>query len=231
MVATTPRNSIPYPQQGDSPNEATAMANLVGQVDRRMVPRFATTADRTTRVPSPSTGMIGYMVDTDMFVVYRDAAWQPANFSRTVRKTADTARTLTIVSAADPELAISVLAGRTYLIDLELSFTGDIGVDARTTILGPVGTTGRLFATFASSAATNIQIQQPTGISVPLTLGGDFGHGTFGSTSAFRTNFNVRGIIATTNAGTLSVAWAQLVSSSLPTTLMSGSSFTVTALA
>lgn len=223
MVATTPKNSIPYPQQGDSPNEATAMANMVGQIDRRLVPRFTNAANRTSRVPSPSEGMIGYMLDTHMYVTYRSGAWTPSHFTRTVFKTANTARNTTTTATADPELTINnIYSGHTYFIEGMFSISSDSGVDAKFTLSVPTGTTGSywyLLPTVAETNANNSQMAMGSTTTLTTTLG----VGCFGTTQASASPCRFSAVLTTTNNGSISLDWAQNVSSSLSTTMWAGS--------
>lgn len=229
MVATTPRNSIPYPQQGDSPNQATAMANLVGQVDRRMVPRFTNTTDRTTRVPSPSEGMIGYLASADEYQIYRAGAWVKLAFAKTVVKTVDTVRTLQGTPTADPELQISgIQSGRTYLLEAVLLTNGDTGIDMKINFGGPTAA-GNIYWILLGSGATNSS-------NTVMSLGS-----LSGETMATPTTLNVgtagtnlgpatlRGTFTTSASGTFSLNWAQGTASALPITLLAGSYFSVTA--
>lgn len=229
MVATTPRNSIPYPQQGDSPNEATAMANLVGQIDRRMVPRFTDAANRTSRVPSPTEGMYGYRNDVHRFEIYRGGAWQPAPFARTVVKAADTARTLTTTGAADPELQIgNIYSGRTYMVEANLQWFGDVGTDLNVGFGGPTISNGAIAWNFVPSTATTstnttAHVGSIAAAALNLTplVAGSVGTSQI-ATATLR-------LTCTPSAnGTFSVYWAQNVSSAIATTMLSGSYMTVT---
>lgn len=231
MVATTPRNSIPYPQQTDAPNEATAMANMVGQLDRRLVPRFTDTADRTARVPSPTEGMIGYVTARNRFEIYRGGAWVAINFTRTVYKTADTSRTTTTTQTADPHLQLSCVSGRLYLAEAILNISADPGVDAAVSIGGPSGTTGSAFYFTPTLAVTTmndtLMALGTAAISLPGTPG-TFGVGCVGTQGGLT---HVRWVLTAGGTGTLSVNWAQNVSSALATTVTQYSSFSLTEIA
>lgn len=232
-MLTTPKNSIPYPEQGDSPNEATAMANLVGQIDRRMVPRFTTTADRTSRVPSPTEGMVGYHVANHRLEVYRGGAWVPAAFSRTAVKATNTARTLTTTPTDDPELQISgCQSGFTYLLEANIIFTGDTGVDLTHRFGGPTISAGSIYwwnvpPTATLSNVTPMAMGSLGGlVALPSTT---IAAGATGSTT--RSMSIMRGLFTTSGSGTFTLQWAQSVSSALPTTVLAGSYLQVTMLA
>lgn len=230
-MKTTPRNSIPYPEQGDSPNEATAMANLVGQIDRRMVPRFTNAADRTSRVPSPTEGMYGYRNDVHRFEIYRGGAWQPAAFGRTVVKTDNTVRTLTTTPTADPHLQIDkIYSGRTYLIETMVVYQADTGVDLSLRFGGPTISQGSMYW-FLQPSAENTGSNTLVGLgsldvaslpTVSLTLGGS---GLSQTSSGL-----LRGIFTASADGAFSVQWSQAVSSALNTTVFAGSYLSVSML-
>lgn len=234
MVATTPKNSIPYPQQGDSPNEATAMANLVGQIDRRMVPRFTSDANRTSRVPSPSNGMFGYVNATgrDTFEIYRGGAWRFCHPTRTVYKTADTNRNTTTTRTADPHLSIPLQSGRTYVCDFIGFWAGDVAADAVFEWAFPSssGVTSWYFMAGASTSTTNTNVAIGAVTITAATVSPAVGLGTT-QAGVLNSYSQSRLVITTTAAGNLGINWAQAVSSAVNTTLFTGSYMTASLVA
>lgn len=136
--------------------------------------------------------------------------------TRAAYKPADEQVATSTVLQADDHLSISVTAGAAYAIDSCLLVTGDPAGDLMLTVTAPLGSVGGWTPT-----ATTLGTTDGTG-SVRLTR---FDFGASSSMGATTTGVVVNptgGIIAGAD-GTVTIQWAQAVSSGTPTTLRAGS--------
>ena len=75
-MGSSPISGFPYPNSGDSPLVHTAIQALATAIEKKAVMVFSGTSDRTTKVPSPITGMFCYRTDTGAFEFYNGSAWK-----------------------------------------------------------------------------------------------------------------------------------------------------------
>lgn len=75
MATTTANQGIRVPQSTDDPDVVDDLNKAVLDIEKKLVMSFANVSDRTTRVPSPVEGMLGWMRDTDTFVKFDGTAW------------------------------------------------------------------------------------------------------------------------------------------------------------
>jgi hypothetical protein len=76
MATTTANQQLPVPVSGDDPDVAGDMTTLATAIEKKLVMVFTSVADRSARVPAPTSGMFAVMTDTDTVVFYDGAAWK-----------------------------------------------------------------------------------------------------------------------------------------------------------
>lgn len=136
--------------------------------------------------------------------------------TRTAYKPADENVTSSIALQADDHLSFTVTAGAAYAIDGCLLVVGDPAGDFSLTLTAPPGSTGGWTPT-----ATTLGTTDGTG-SVRLTRF-DFGASSSMGATAVGVIVNPLGGLLAGADGTLTVQWAQAVSSATPTTIKAGS--------
>ena len=76
MAGTTSNQQLPYPVAGDDPDVPADVLALATAIEKKLVMVFTSSSDRSTRVPSPTSGMFAVMTDSDTVVFYDGAAWK-----------------------------------------------------------------------------------------------------------------------------------------------------------
>lgn len=77
MATTTANQAMPYPEPEDDPADVPEfIQNLAEAVEKKLVMVFTSTSQRSTKVPSPTAGMMSVMTDTDVVEFYDGAAWK-----------------------------------------------------------------------------------------------------------------------------------------------------------
>jgi hypothetical protein len=170
--------------------------------------------------PQGATGAQGPKGDTGATGPQGPAGTPPtgdqAGVARTAYKPADEGVTASTVLQGDDHLTLTVTAGGAYSIDGCLIATGDPAGDLALTITAPAGTVGGWTPT-----ATTLGTTDGTG-SVRLTRF-DFGAtSSMGVTAAGVMVVPTGGLIAGAD-GTITLQWAQAVSSATATVLRAGS--------
>lgn len=141
--------------------------------------------------------------------------------TRTVDKPVDEPVTASTVLQDDDHLTMTVTAGGRYAVDAMLAVDGDPAADLLLTIAAPPGSTG-----YWTPGAVTLGVSDGTG-SIRLTRyapGASIGVGI----TAAGLIVAPLGTITAGATGTLSVQWAQNVSSATPTILRAGSWLRVT---
>lgn len=150
-----------------------------------------------------------------------------------VRKTADTARTATTSRTADPHLAFTAVASAVYIFDGFLKMDGDTAGDISLQVTVPSGALGEILAwgagnnVIGSNATPTLQSNtgDPRGYMVrtetlDINAARTFGLLGAGGSMGMVINGTVR---MSTTPGTVSLDWAQAVSSATATTLFTDS--------
>ena len=75
MATTTSNQALRIPQTTDDPNIVEDMTNLALDIEKRLVMVFNSTADRSSRLPSPTEGMLSYLKDTDTYSYFNGTSW------------------------------------------------------------------------------------------------------------------------------------------------------------
>lgn len=140
-------------------------------------------------------------------------------------KAADTSRASNATPSADPELTITVTAGRTYMIEADLAATGStagdiqyqwsfgVGITATSShVLGPA-------VAMTNRDSTDVRTRQVA----PTTAGG---LGVEAASSTTRIRFSV----TASATGVISLLWAQSTSNATATVLLAGSYIVATPL-
>lgn len=136
--------------------------------------------------------------------------------TRTAYKPTDEAVTASIALQADDHLTLTVTAGAAYALDACLVATGDPAGDLALTVTAPPGSTGGWTPT-----ATTLGTTDGTG-SVRLTRF-DFGASSSMGVTAAGVIVNPQGGLIAGATGTVTIQWAQAVSSATPTTIKAAS--------
>ena len=78
-MATPPsaNQGIPMPDDDEHLKDVPDFVRTMGQaIEKQLVMRFDSVADRTARVGTPEVGMLAWMEDTARFVAYTGSSWQ-----------------------------------------------------------------------------------------------------------------------------------------------------------
>ncbi|MFJ8588048.1 hypothetical protein ACIRD2_25865 [Streptomyces sp. NPDC093595] len=73
----TPLSNLPYPQPSDPADLPAHLQSLAQSVDGRLVMRFATAAERDTRITAPVAGMVAWIASPGRLMYYTGSAWAP----------------------------------------------------------------------------------------------------------------------------------------------------------
>lgn len=76
MADTTDNQAMPYPESTDLPNTPLHIQNLAEALEKKLVMVFTDTADRTAKVPAPTSGMFSVLTGTDVIEFYDGATWK-----------------------------------------------------------------------------------------------------------------------------------------------------------
>jgi hypothetical protein len=122
------------------------------------VMNFATTAARSSAIPTPTDGMVTYRQDIDSVEAYNGTAWFPVNRS-VVSYERNTGATLTLTTSTETELfrssAFTPSAGRLYEITVDIGFVQKITGGGNIEIKSRLGSSsGTLLAQTLYSAQT-----------------------------------------------------------------------------
>jgi hypothetical protein len=156
---------------------------------------------------SPAAGMRAYVEDENLYVFYDGSSW--VIYKNAIRKSADTDRSSTTTTTADPDLVAAVAANRNYNFQAMLFFTGDAANDAKIAFDIPSGSViaysinGEVITSGADSSALPL-----SGTSWPSNAEAFLVVGTLDVDST---------------PGNLSLKWAQNSSGATATTLRTGS--------
>lgn len=74
-MPTTANQQLPYPASSAAPNVPADLQALGQAAEKKVVQVFASATDRTTRMPSPTEGMLSWLQDKNRFDYYTGAAW------------------------------------------------------------------------------------------------------------------------------------------------------------
>lgn len=75
MATTTANQAIRVPQSTDDPDVVDDLNKAILDVEKKLVMVFNSASDRSTRVTTPTEGMLSYQKDTDLYYTYNGAAW------------------------------------------------------------------------------------------------------------------------------------------------------------
>lgn len=147
-------------------------------------------------------------------------------------KTANTDRTSTTTFADDPDLTVSLEANAVYFVEMFILYAALDAADIKTEWTIPSGATGtKTCIGAASDAVANANadsIEVRTGVH---GFGTDVVYGAPRNSASNLQGALESGVVTTTNAGTLALAWAQNTSNGTATRVGSGSYMRVTRLA
>lgn len=223
-MPVTPISGITTPTNSQDPNGAAQLQEIVETIDGICVPKFASTAARDAAIPSPAKGQMCYITGRSFQMNYTGAlsGWRFITPTLVNRITSDVARTSTTTPAEVSPLNIPIKAGRTYLIEYILLFTGDPGVDIGWSLNYSTASSPRvrMHCEAINSGTTNSSLADmdwggsfnPQGVLFISGIDSD-GNGLLRLLVTYTANVDA----------TLSFRFAQGVSSVLSTTLKTGS--------
>lgn len=201
-------------------------ADLDGYLMGQTLMRFADAAARTAALPSPTAGMRSYLTADGVDYMYTTAGgWIPVSPLAKL-KTSDTTRASVTARSNDPHLAGFTLPVGTYRVEAILGIQNAAAAGDFSLSWAFSGTATGLRQTLGY-AADGVTMQ--TLCSNTLTAGTTYGTG---GASGSSTIFGVRDILnlVVSAAGVLDLQWAQAASSATGTTLVEGSSVSITRL-
>ncbi len=75
MATTTANQQIRVPQSTDDPDVVDDINKAVLDIEKKVVMVFNSVNDRTSRLPSPTEGMLSYQKDTNTYTYYDGTTW------------------------------------------------------------------------------------------------------------------------------------------------------------
>lgn len=145
-MAFSARGSARIPELADAPpNINTAVGNAVNDLDKMVIPQYATTAARDLANPTPVEGWVCYVsVNANQgrtLQVYQDGAWVPHFRSAILVKKPSSAggRLSGAGIFADPHLVLPLKANADYHFEFHIIYYGDAGADMGTNFSFPAG--------------------------------------------------------------------------------------------
>ncbi|MFE9398198.1 hypothetical protein [Streptomyces flavidovirens] len=109
----TPLSNLPYPQASDPADLPANLQSLAQSLDGRTVLRFATTAERDAKLPTPVAGQVAWIASPGRLMNYTGSVWVPVGAVPVFRVNSDggtttsTAYVETLTSATgDPMNAV-----------------------------------------------------------------------------------------------------------------------------
>jgi hypothetical protein len=220
---------LPIPSDGDNVPLHMGLYNGTSGagtgLESRLVKRYTSAADRTTRNTAPATGELSYRADISGYEYWTGSAWVPWPERYSAVKTATTARTSTVTRTADPHLTLAVRANVAYtlsgllIVQSAANSAGDLNIDfafpANAVVhwgaIGPNNTiTGGSFIGGEFQAQSN-QTVSPTGAT------------PYGATTVPNTILISGYVSIGATAGSFTLEWAQQTSNASSTSLLTGS--------
>jgi hypothetical protein len=231
VTTTTTDQGLILAASSDNDNVPQSMSDYNGTsgagtgVESRLVKRYTSTADRTTRNTAPATGELSFRTDISGYEYWAGSAWVPWPERYSAVKSANTARSSTTTRTADPHLTLTVRANVSYtlsgllILSSAANAAGDFNMDfafpANAVVhwggIGPNNTiTSGSFIGGEFQAQSN-QTVSPTGAT------------PYGATTVPNTVLLSGYIAVGATAGSLTLQWAQQTSNANATTLLIGS--------
>ncbi|MEU6348877.1 hypothetical protein ABZ896_06075 [Streptomyces sp. NPDC047072] len=75
MTLYTPLNTLPYPEPTDVANLPLHLQSLAEGIDGRTILRYATAADRDTKITTPVAGMVAWLTTPGTLSYHTGSAW------------------------------------------------------------------------------------------------------------------------------------------------------------
>ena len=180
----------------------------------------------------PHPGQVRYRTDTDTFVygkadgttaVLLDSSGASGiGKSQYAFKTADTSRSNSVVTSADPHLQLPVVASATYIVEMFIAYVALDTIDMQFDYNAPSGATGIMSpwgpdqSAGSGSTTTTIRTVADASVTSSRAVGGSDG-------SIILSGRPVGLLTTAGSAGTFSFDWAQSTSSATQVTVKSGS--------
>lgn len=231
MTTTTTDQGLILAASSDGDNVPQSMSDYNGTsgagtgVESRLVKRYTSTADRTTRNTSPATGELSFRSDISGYEYWAGSAWVPWPERYSAVKPSSTARTSTTTRTADPHLTLTLRANVSYtlsgllILSSAANAAGDFNMDFAfpgnaVVHWGGVGPNN----TITSGSFIGGEFQAQSNQTVSPT-----GATPYGATTVPNTVLLSGYIAVGATAGSLTLQWAQQTSNANATTLITGS--------
>lgn len=151
-----------------------------------------------------------------------DSSVTIASTTQRIRKTADESVTSSTVLQSDDVLNPTIAASEVLGIEWTLFYEGDAAGDLKLAVNVPVGATGLLSVTGPEVAATTAVSQLNNAVTSDLTDTGTLVLGAIGAATLLVARVRAY-VVNSTNAGNVTLRWAQNASSATATILKAGS--------
>lgn len=127
MPTNSPNQGITTPVDADTADAPVAFVSFLAGVEPRLVQRYASVADRTTRNPTPTHGQLSYLIDLKRFERFTTlwvptAGYQATASVATSQTTASTS--YTALATAGPAITISTDVAAEVTVSATLSNSG-----------------------------------------------------------------------------------------------------------
>lgn len=188
MSTLTTDQGLIIPASGDNDNVPLSVSDLVlgtsdNGLESRLVKRYTSAADRTTRNPGPETGEVSYRADAGIYEYYTGSTWlalRPGYVAETVRSSNVSA--ITTTETVLDSATFTAVSGQRYKVSAVFFYQSSVAADLALCRLrwqagGTLTSAGTEFhSSLMNCAVANrgdicVMIRTLTGVSGQITVG------------------------------------------------------------
>ncbi|MFI6440472.1 hypothetical protein [Streptomyces sp. NPDC050759] len=126
MTLYTPLSGLPYPESTDTANLPLHLQSLAEGIDGRSILRYATAAERDTKITTPVSGMVAWLTTPGTLSYYTGSAWIAMGAWNTYTPTWTAATTA-------PAIGNGTLTGKYAVVGKVCHFTALVAFGSTTT--------------------------------------------------------------------------------------------------
>ena len=219
MSTVTPNQQIIVPTLADAANNPTAFNDMIAGVESRLVLRYTTNLDRTTRNPAPVFGQLSVVGTNSWYDRWNGTKWIPATPIK-VAKTANQVVNNSTTLVNDLHLVAALPAINTYYhVAIIARYTSSTTADIKFSLTLPAGATGFIGGPGLTTAAAG---QTADADFEAVTIPAVRPYGGAGGATFTLVTLNAT-ILTGANAGNCQLQWAQNALDATNTTIFAQS--------
>ena len=139
MTTLSTNQQLILPSASDVANVPTSFSNYNSGSENRLVQRYLSSADRTTRNPTPNEGELSYLIDTDRYFYYTGSTWLDLSLATSIVLSGVTHTVGGSVAVTTTETAfpaydvtnVALISGNRYALNMAMqvrsTVSGDVG--------------------------------------------------------------------------------------------------------